>query len=69
MGTMRNGKNECLPPLPTFSVPKEVLAGCPHLLSEWDFLDVPRTLERAREADLFCRMFLTLEGSGRIPGE
>lgn len=60
------GKRECLPPLPTLSAPREVvaMAGCPHLLSELDFVDVLRTLERAREAAWFCRMFLTLEGSG-----
>jgi len=52
--------------LPTISVPREVVAlpGCPHLISQLDFVDVIRTLERAREDVLFCRMFLTLEGSG-----
>jgi len=55
-----------LPPLTTLSVPREVVAmtGCPHLLSELDFVDVLRTLERARDAAFFSRMFLTLEGSG-----
>jgi len=59
------GKRECLPPLPTLSVPREIVAmpGCPHLLSELDFVDVLRTLERATDAALFCRMFLTLEVS------
>jgi len=55
-----------LPPLLILSVPREVvaMAGCPHVLSELDIVDVLRTLEMAREAYLFCRMFLTLEGSG-----
>jgi len=59
-------KREYFPPLPTLSVPREVvaMAGCPHLLTELDFVDVLRTLERAREGALFCSMFLTLKGSG-----
>jgi len=60
---MRMKKRECLAPLPTLSVPRDVvaMAGCSHLLSELDFVDDLRTLERAREGALFCRMFLTLE--------
>lgn len=59
MGSRRK-KKRCLPPLSTLPVPRKVvaMAGCPHLLCGLCL----RTLERAREAVLHCRMFLTVLG-------